>query len=376
MSTITQPGRSVQPKSRPLTASLDLLIRDDVYSLTSISPGEDGSRAWRLEKRGDGDAVYDVIRTHSGLVECSCPSYIATHAGTSSTCKHGQALVIVGLLEAPAAVAQPDPRDAYNDAREKLAALEQAEQVVRSEGEMPSPPVKSIHPTTYDPQWQAALAAVAKGNAIWIDHRHLHASEPLPPRMTVATTDSPRRPIAFELDKLSSPRMTVATTDSPRAEPRLVDDDGTLLPTFAEIDQEHKAAHLARVRELMEGNRFLPAVRQVEAAPCCEPAEPSPCTACSTHTFPEDLSGEDWRDDERYEIGPETDPFDGWIRRQADAYAKIKTPRAAWLARQISRLAERARFLDADSPEAFDDRLDAHLDAVHVEAEARQAARC
>jgi len=144
-----------------------------------------------------------------------------------------------------------------------------------------------------------------------------------------------------------------------------------LLETSAEMDARHEAEHAAKLAELMIDNPFL-------APPCCPPTEAQPCQACvNVHTLPDDLSGPDWDDSGTWELGPETDPFDGWIRRQADAYAKIKTPRAAWLARQIAKLAERARFLDADSPDAFDDRLDAHLDAVQAEAEARQeAARC
>src|SRR4051794_12139170 len=103
MSTITRPRNPVQPKSRqPLTASLTITIKGIAYALTSISPGEDGSRAFRLEKVGDPEAVYDVILLHSGLIQCSCPSWEVTYSNSVSTCKHITALVMTGLLEAPA----------------------------------------------------------------------------------------------------------------------------------------------------------------------------------------------------------------------------------------------------------------------------------
>ena len=98
------------------------------------------------------------------------------------------------------------------------------------------------------------------------------------------------------------------------------------------------------------------------------------------HEGPGDLSDVDgWDDGSRYELGPDPDeqePFAGWLRRQADAYATTGTARGAWLARQIAALGERAEFLDADSPDAFDDRLDCLMDAEAARIEVREAARC
>lgn len=96
------------PKSlKPAVVSLALAIDHIVYQVEPVAPGEFGTKAFRLAKKGADGAVYDVIRTHAGLVECDCPSYEATHRGTISACKHGRALVQLGLLDAPAYVAAP-----------------------------------------------------------------------------------------------------------------------------------------------------------------------------------------------------------------------------------------------------------------------------
>jgi hypothetical protein len=81
-------------------------------------------------------------------------------------------------------------------------------------------------------------------------------------------------------------------------------------------------------------------------------------------------------------LGPAAEPmaparlaFADWIASQAAGHARIGGERHTWLAGKIAKLAEQARFLDATTPDAFDDRLDAHLDCIQAEAEAR-AARC
>ena len=71
------------------------------YAATAIDPGEFGTEAIRLRKQ-DGDmAVYDVIRTHDGLLECSCPSWVMQHANKPTTCKHGRALAAAKLIDPP-----------------------------------------------------------------------------------------------------------------------------------------------------------------------------------------------------------------------------------------------------------------------------------
>lgn len=88
-------------KGREQVVTLCLAIDHVCYNVGPLPAGEFGTRAFRLTKHSAKDDCYDVIRTHDGLVECSCPSYEVTHRGTSSVCKHGRALVAMGLLDAP-----------------------------------------------------------------------------------------------------------------------------------------------------------------------------------------------------------------------------------------------------------------------------------
>lgn len=103
MSIMTQ-NRKSSKSARPFSAefvSVVIRINDVRYGADEIPAGEFGVQAWRLSKASGDHEVYDVIRTHRGLVECSCPSYVSTHAGTSSYCKHGRALIQLGLLPTP-----------------------------------------------------------------------------------------------------------------------------------------------------------------------------------------------------------------------------------------------------------------------------------
>jgi hypothetical protein len=155
-------------------------------------------------------------------------------------------------------------------------------------------------------------------------------------------------------------------------------------PTPARTAYDDAREKLARIAEdeavvRREGviSNDTPARVAAVPATCCPDDEPLPCAACLTHEGPGDASDDGWMDDARWELGPDDDePFAAWIARQAEAFATIGTPRAKWLAGKIAELAERARWLDAASPDAFDDRLQAQLDAAADAAEARQRAAC
>jgi hypothetical protein len=67
------------------------------YFVQPIDAGECGVAAVRLVKLASGEA-YDLLRTHDGLIECSCPDYEFRHRGTASPCKHGRAAIVHGLL--------------------------------------------------------------------------------------------------------------------------------------------------------------------------------------------------------------------------------------------------------------------------------------
>ncbi|WP_422932217.1 hypothetical protein [Singulisphaera sp. PoT] len=105
MSIVTRSRREVKPARKAPVYSLALAIDHVVYTVESIPAGEFGSKAFRITKKSDG-SVYDVCRTHDGLVACDCPDYEIRRKGmTAEPCKHGKALVAMGLLEAPTAVA-------------------------------------------------------------------------------------------------------------------------------------------------------------------------------------------------------------------------------------------------------------------------------
>jgi hypothetical protein len=103
MATMTKSAPVRKAKKTAPVVTLCLAIDHVCYGVVPITGITDPeiARAWRLDKRsGDGE-VYDVHRTVNGLVVCDCPSYETTFKGTADTCKHGKALVAMGLLDAP-----------------------------------------------------------------------------------------------------------------------------------------------------------------------------------------------------------------------------------------------------------------------------------
>jgi hypothetical protein len=191
MSTITRPRNPVKASSQPLNARLILEIRGVAYVVTRIEPGPDNMKAYRLEKIGGKGEVYDLARTNEGLVTCDCPSYIATHEGTSSCCKHGAAMIEVGLFK-PALYVPDDYRPLPEEFDE----------------------VKPVAP--FDADFYSCQNAVAEGRALWLEHREMFdpaspsdepaegpccpADEPMPcgacvePAPTVEPQDEPLPP--------------------------------------------------------------------------------------------------------------------------------------------------------------------------------------
>jgi hypothetical protein len=107
MATVSKSRPCVKPA---FAASLAVTINGQAYQASPIEPGGFGTKAFRLA--GEQGQVYDVIRTHFGLVECDCPHYEMRLKGNCcDCCKHGAALVALGLLEAPEPV-EP-ARDAW-----------------------------------------------------------------------------------------------------------------------------------------------------------------------------------------------------------------------------------------------------------------------
>jgi hypothetical protein len=92
-------------RSKPFTCSfvaMTIEISDVRYACDPLDPGESGTRAFRLTKHGKDRDVYDVIRRPDGSVACDCPDYEFRRDGlTAEPCKHGRALVELGLMPAP-----------------------------------------------------------------------------------------------------------------------------------------------------------------------------------------------------------------------------------------------------------------------------------
>src|SRR5262249_14245525 len=91
-----QAGSNGRVKAAPVV-SLALAIDHVVYAVEPIPAGECGVKAFRLAKKSADGAVYDLLQTAEGTVECDCPSYETTFRGTCGQCKHGRALVQMGL---------------------------------------------------------------------------------------------------------------------------------------------------------------------------------------------------------------------------------------------------------------------------------------
>jgi len=342
MGTITRHRAAVKANSkRTVGAYLMVVINDVAYKVERISPGEDGTVAFRLEKQEKGAEVYDLIRDHHGLIRCDCPSYVATYEGTTSTCKHGQALVITGLMEAPAFVAQPATSPVYRAIPDEFDEPTPVE--------VTAPTVEAAAPPAFDAEFYRCQDAVSSGRALWLSHRHLHTSEPMP--------------------------ATLISNEGGDAEPRLIDDDGTPLETPAEMDERHRAEHAAKVAALMEGNPFLP--------PCCDPGEPMPCEACLAHEGPGDLSDDGWDDSHVWSTSdfapePDDEPGPRSLAQQIDVesrhYRTLGTPFGDLLAHHLEGLSDRVRFLGASTVDDYQDRYRALLDSVQTEASTRRTA--
>jgi hypothetical protein len=102
MSKMTEPRSTVKPPLAVALVAMRFSIGATRYVAQPIPPGEFGTAAYRINKLGPEGESYDVIRTHEGLVECSCPDYECRHRGLDADCcKHGRAAVEMGLLDAP-----------------------------------------------------------------------------------------------------------------------------------------------------------------------------------------------------------------------------------------------------------------------------------
>src|SRR4051794_10681541 len=114
MATMTKNAPKSKAKKSAPVVSLGLAVDHQTYLVEPIRGIQDPAilKAFRLVKKSD-DEVYGVGGPADGLVTCDCMSYVSTFAGTCDTCKHGKAMVALGLLDAPAYLAPAE--DAWDE---------------------------------------------------------------------------------------------------------------------------------------------------------------------------------------------------------------------------------------------------------------------
>src|SRR4051794_29642939 len=108
MASVASPRPATKSSRKPLAVELVMTINGQAYEVEPIAVAPAGVRSFRLAKCSGDGATYD-LDAFADRVECSCPSYQKTHAGTSSPCKHGRALIMVGLIDYPSEASEPAP---------------------------------------------------------------------------------------------------------------------------------------------------------------------------------------------------------------------------------------------------------------------------
>lgn len=412
MSILTATRPASNAKSRPLDVSLLLTIRETDYSVTPIAPGPDNVKGYRLEKLSGAREAYDLAHTNDGLVTCDCPSYVATHEGTISTCKHGSALVLMGLLPKPCCI--PNARV---ETRPAPTAAPESEMIADL-------PHGRVVPA-FDRSLYTAQNAVSEGRALWLEHRHLHAGEPLP--ATIVTVDSGSAPAeARQVETVSC-----CPDDEPMPCQGCLSHEGAADLSDAswgddwrwELGPEADPATDPEVLELIEAGAYEQAEGEAPLefpTPECFEAVATgradwarefglvPAPGYVTRENAEDLAvdeaiGDGWaeyRDRERAEgmkaraarmlaaddatiatnEGGPDEPSARTLEEQVLDHARelraIGSPLHDLLAERAEQLAAEIRYLDATTVGQYRDRRDAALDAARDAAEARMASRC
>lgn len=119
------PAKATRPFSCSFV-SITIQVSDIRYSVDPIPSGDLGTKAFRLSKHSGDHLSYDVVRQHDGIVACDCPDYERRHRGNGhGMCKHGRALVELGLLPKPIAPTAPtvEPRTLHDGYARDQAAL-------------------------------------------------------------------------------------------------------------------------------------------------------------------------------------------------------------------------------------------------------------
>lgn len=110
MATMTKSRKSSKPSKPALVATLVMSLDHQCYGVTLNRGVQDPTvtASWRLEKKSDSDAIYDVTLHAHGGISCTCPDWEARHRDYNTAgCKHVRGLVTLGLLPEPRTVPVP-----------------------------------------------------------------------------------------------------------------------------------------------------------------------------------------------------------------------------------------------------------------------------
>jgi hypothetical protein len=272
MPTLAAPRRAVKPSR--FEFSLTLELNGSTYNVQPIAGIQDERilKGFRLEKRGDPDATYDVVRTSDGFVECSCPSYETTFRGNGyATCKHGRSLVGAGLLDAPMA-------EERGSGKASCEALPETTLLAP-----PSPTTSVMDVVAVEP---APVVTEEAGVTIMVTPD----VEPAPccdtteevPCVACSAAPAPDESFLAELDGDWSMLPSIDGTGlSPEEFAKVVHRGDVVRAAYRSSAPDAPAEDLARV----ERNGRLDALRAVlgkrPPAPCCDETETAPCLGCA-----------------------------------------------------------------------------------------------
>lgn len=288
-------------------------------------------RAWRFEKSGDDEAVYDVAKHAHGGISCTCPDWETRHYEYNTAgCKHVQCAVALGFLtRAERGMERP--------------ALVPGVNRVRDEFDEPAPVVVEVAPIE--------LPAPISGGSP-------EAPEAVEVPAAVKTTISPVTGRTLYWDGAGW------TSSKPNAE-EIVPDRSTPCCRPEEGDAPCLGCATATV--------------EVEA-PADPESPPLPLTDLDLEP-PADLgpasSWPAWTDEDRWTIADEVVAdcdtpsalltLDQLIEAEADRLAALGNAAGDLMARTLAELAKTVRFVQATTPGDYLDRLE----VIEAEAPAR-----
>jgi hypothetical protein len=341
MSIMTAPRRSTKTTPATKAVTLSLTIGATAYDVQPIPAGEFGTRAFRLHKLTGDKESYDVIRTHAGLIECSCPAYECNHRQIDDQpCKHGAACASVGLLIWPQAIPNADA----TPIAPKPVVVVEAPKLV------PPPAPVEFEDIPYDGYVPPVKAKVEKVSALdWstaITGRYWEVATQEQKDAAVAMLNSEyllgvmMTPVGPPLPELG--KKLVAMLAPKKVEPTV---EALTPSTVVEAPSIDAPAVSAPLVIPPKGSGFAAGLVEPDPAPCCSNTEPAACRACATSPVSAPVPGTGT---------PSKDsPLARWVAKEASRYRGLKSAAADLIADTLDDLARSVRFHGAQSPAMY-----------------------